>query len=58
MKNLLSKILLKMQEKETRTEEQIEADRYAYLKKQYDLATYMEENREGDPIQISCCKIK
>jgi len=50
MKNLLSKILLKMQEKETRTEEQIEADRYAYLKKQYDLATYMEENREGDPI--------
>jgi hypothetical protein len=27
-----------------------EANQYAYLKKQYDLATHMEENREGDPI--------
>ena len=50
MTNLLFKILLRMQEKETRTEEQIEADQYAYLKKQYDLATHMEENREGDDI--------
>jgi len=27
-----------------------EANQYAYLKKQYDLATHMEENREGDAI--------
>ena len=27
-----------------------EANQYAYLKKQYDLATHIEENREGDPI--------
>jgi hypothetical protein len=39
-----------VQEKETRTEEEIAAAQYAYLKKQYDLATHMEENREEKAI--------
>ena len=40
-----------MQKEEPKTEEEIKEDnRYAYLKKQYDLATHMEKNRECDAI--------
>ncbi len=38
------------EEREYWADEIKEANRYKYLKKQYDLATHMEENREGEAI--------
>ena len=41
---LIKRIKKELEEREDRIKE---ANQYAYLKRQYDLATHMEENREG-----------